>query len=91
VGRRVAGADNPERGAEMAEERGKRKSFEEYLAHDVETIWRTLKFNSETIKLLDEPSAGEEETRMRPSTDGCSDHSICTPCSGNGCVMTVYH
>lgn len=53
---------------------------------DVERLWQTLHFNSETIKMLD------RMPEMRPgSTDGCSDSTVCTACSGDGCVMTVYH
>ena len=59
----------------------------ETLQADVELIWRTLKFNTETIRFLDEkPTQG-----MRASTDGCSTGTVCTSCSTDGCVMTVYH
>lgn len=59
----------------------------ETLQADVELIWRTLKFNTETIRFLDElPTQG-----MRASTDGCSTSTVCTSCSTDGCVMTVYH
>jgi hypothetical protein len=59
----------------------------ETLQADVELIWRTLKFNTETIRFLDEtPTQG-----MRASTDGCSTATVCTSCSTDGCVMTVYH
>lgn len=74
--------------AESGEKRGPQDQIG-YLQRDVETLWRTLKFNRETIKLLDEDD--DVSTRMRDSTRRCSDGTVCTPCSGNGCVMTVYH
>jgi hypothetical protein len=59
----------------------------ETLQADVELIWRTLQFNRETIRFLEEtPTQG-----LRASTDGCSTATICTSCSSDGCVMTVYH
>jgi hypothetical protein len=59
----------------------------ESLQADVELIWRTLEFNKETIRPLD-----RKPIPMRPqSTEGCSTATVCTSCSSDGCVMTVYH
>jgi hypothetical protein len=59
----------------------------ESLQADVELLWRTLEFNKETIRPLD-----KKPSPMRPrSTEGCSTGTVCTSCSSDGCVMTVYH
>ena len=59
----------------------------EYLQLDVEKIWQTLKLNREVLRFLDDDGT----TEMRGSTDRCSDNTVCTACSSDGCVMTVYH
>jgi hypothetical protein len=56
---------------------------------DVERLWQTLQFNSETIKLLDTwPDPREEGPQTK---GGCSDATVCTSCSSGSCIMTVYH
>jgi hypothetical protein len=59
----------------------------ESLQADVELIWQTLEFNKETIRPLE-----KKPSPMRArSTEGCSTGTVCTSCSSDGCVMTVYH
>ncbi len=70
----------------MAEDGG-RSELLTYLQRDVEKLWQTLQLNREVLRFLDDGDIQE----MRGSTDACSDGTVCTPCSSDGCVMTVYH
>jgi hypothetical protein len=75
----------------MAEEHGREAvgiGQLEAMQADIELLWQTLEFNKETIRPLErKPRPGERPA----STEGCSTGTVCTSCSSNGCVMTVYH